>query len=844
MAYVLNATLSGAAPAVVPTGGPPGLRGPAGADSTVPGPQGREGPAGPQGPAGAGSVTSRRASSNVPLWAAVVASEANRCIPADPSNPEHRGQVIGVTAYGGMTGAQVSIQSVGDLLGPVASFSEGTPLFVGTNGSLTPTPPTSGWSQIVATAVSSSQVVVALGEARFIADEGTALVVPAGFATVSQQADVEAASASDKFLVPANLQAVAAPGNPVGDAIDSKVAAQNPALVGTSRLTGAGPTTDLISSIPTNGTFTGAAGASGAPFQAEPALGPFHDVAQDLTRAQTVRYFTASGDSNKGEYATLYNMIATNGFPTAWQAGKAYPEGGTCLNDGGKMYRVAAGTRGGTTAASGSGPTGTGSSINDGTVIWRYEPNFSPGNGGKTNLCLMTYQDSNSGPAWTGAFAHQIAAGGFKKNAYTLELDLNNYWGDYAGAPNGPVATALQIFLGGTHRSSSAISIGQYDTPSQGTSLVNGMVFGGATLVRDNTIYDLTGSYNGIFNQGYHAGSAFTNGSNSAIAFNTYGDVGIGFRHSGTSGVGLKLEGVYTGFQVQGIGWNVNGSGAATATGFITNNGFNFTTDATQDIGTASTRARNLYLANNPIIGSDQSLKTPLEAFTDKQLDAWGKVRLGLFQYLSAVDEKGEDKARVHAGVIAQQVVKALGKDAFRYGVVGRDPLTRTVTKTRKISVPKTETAEVEDTINTVEDGRAVRRVVVRTDERPVLEHVPLWNEDGSPVMTRRVRLGGDGQPVSTHLPEQNDEGEMVMRPRPEADVYETIQATHSQPVMVEVDEAYEAEEPDLDDDGKQRVLLNIRYDQLSVWEAAYQRRRADRIEARLAALEARLTAS
>lgn len=183
MAYVFNAALSGGAPIVVPTGGPPGLQGQPGADSTVPGPegpQGRDGRDGAQGPAGAGAVTSREASTNVPLWSAVVVSDANRCIPADPSNPTHRGQVIGVTAYGGMTGAQVEIQSVGDLLGPVASFSAGNPLFVGPNGTLVTTPPTSGWRQIVATAVASSQIVVALGEARIISDEGTALILPEG----------------------------------------------------------------------------------------------------------------------------------------------------------------------------------------------------------------------------------------------------------------------------------------------------------------------------------------------------------------------------------------------------------------------------------------------------------------------------------------------------------------------------------------------------------------------------------------------------------------------------------------------------------------------------------------
>lgn len=628
----------------------------------------------------------------------------------------------------------------------------------------------------------------------------------------------------------------------------SKANVANPAFTGTSRVTGVGPTTDLITSVPANGTFISSEGTGGAPLQAEPALGPFHGVAPDLTRAQTVRYFTPAGDDNKGEYGTLLNMVSNTGFPTARQPNKRYYEYSSCLSDGGKMYRVKTGTGGGTTAATGSGPSGTDPNLDqvDGSVIWRYEPNFSPGNGGKTNLCLMTYQDSNSGAAWTGAFAHQIAGGGYKKNAFSIEIDLTNFWGDYATGPAGPNATALVVLMGGPHRSSAALAIGQYDQPHGVASAVNGITIGGASLCSDNTIYDQTNSRNGIFNQGYHSGSTFTDGSGSAVSFNSYGGASVGFRHAGSSAVGLKLEGAYGFFQVQGVGWNVNPGGALTATGVVTSNGFNFTSDAAQDIGTSSSRCRNLYLANNPIVGSDQSLKTPLAAFTDVQLDAWGKVRLGLFQYLDAVAEKGEDKARIHAGVIAQDVVKALGKDAFRYGVVGRDSLSRRVTKTRKIRVPKMETVEVEDTVDTVEGDLAVRRVFMRPEERPVVEQVPLWNEDGTPVMTRRVRLGEDGKPVPTHLTEANEAGEDVTRPRPEAEVYEAVQATYPRPVTVEVEEPYEVEEPDRDEKGKRRRLLSIRYDQLAIWEAAYQRREMGReagarreLEARVAALEA-----
>ncbi|MCP1550454.1 MULTISPECIES: hypothetical protein [Methylorubrum] len=104
----------------------------------------------------------------------------------------------------------------------------------------------------------------------------------------------------------------------------------------------------------------------------------------------------------------------------------------------------------------------------------------------------------------------------------------------------------------------SAISVGQYDAPDDGSSVIDGITLCCASLARDNSIIDCT---NGIANLGKHTGSAFTDGSSSYTSFNSYGGADIGFRHAGNSAVGLKLEGTYRFFQVQGVGWSVNESG-------------------------------------------------------------------------------------------------------------------------------------------------------------------------------------------------------------------------------------------------------------------------------------------
>ena len=72
---------------------------------------------------------------------------------------------------------------------------------------------------------------------------------------------------------------------------------------------------------------------------------------------------------------------------------------------------------------------------------------------------------------------------------------------------------------------------------------------------------------------------------------------------------------------------------------------------------------------------SDERMKTPISAVPDEVLDAWEAVNWGQFQYLEALEEKGED-ARVHLGLIAQRVDAVFserGLDACGYGILCRD---------------------------------------------------------------------------------------------------------------------------------------------------------------------------
>lgn len=147
---------------------------------------------------------------------------------------------------------------------------------------------------------------------------------------------------------------------------------------------------------------------------------------------------------------------------------------------------------------------------------------------------------------------------------------------------------------------------------------------------------------------------------------------------------------------------------------------------------------------------SDERMKTSLDIVPDDVLDAWGDVQWGQFQFLEAVQEKG-DKARLHVGVIAQRVkaaFEARGLDACAYGVLCH------------------EERPAVDREQTVVDCEAYADE--KGDEHPAVTHVETVHEDA-------------------------------------------------------VD------------------LWMVRYTEALALETACQRRRADRLEARIAALEAKL---
>ena len=98
-------------------------------------------------------------------------------------------------------------------------------------------------------------------------------------------------------------------------------------------------------------------------------------------------------------------------------------------------------------------------------------------------------------------------------------------------------------------------------------------------------------------------------------------------------------------------------------------------TSNTYSCGWASRLWSEVFAATATINTSDERLKDNISGISDAVLDAWGDVNLIVFQFKDAIEKKGQD-ARIHAGVIAQQVQRAFeakGLDAFRFGLLCYD---------------------------------------------------------------------------------------------------------------------------------------------------------------------------
>lgn len=236
----------------------------------------------------------------------------------------------------------------------------------------------------------------------------------------------------------------------------------------------------------------------------------------------------------------------------------------------------------------------------------------------------------------------------------------------------------------------------------------------------------------------------------------------------------------------------------------------------TFSIGTAGARYKDCYLNNNPNVSSDARIKKVRGELTDAEISAAESIRVQAFQYLSAIDAKGEAAARVHFGVIAQEVQKAFqdnGLDPWRYGVLGADPVMVEVTKTRtsQRQVMEDDEETVEELVK--EGDTFVSRAVTRPVKRPKETAIPIVDADGNQIFESVPERDENGKYVLEVVEiDDPNTGEKRGVERIRKSVRQRMKYI---PVMEDFEESYTV----MEDSGEKR--LSIRYEQLAMFMIA-----------------------
>lgn len=116
---------------------------------------------GPQGTPGAGGAQTIVYNAGEPISGhKVVRMDSGLVYIADSSNDAHLGQAIGISTNAASIGNPVTVQTIGEITDASLVFSTPGPVFVGTNGAVTQTAPSTGWIQRVGTALDSDSLLI------------------------------------------------------------------------------------------------------------------------------------------------------------------------------------------------------------------------------------------------------------------------------------------------------------------------------------------------------------------------------------------------------------------------------------------------------------------------------------------------------------------------------------------------------------------------------------------------------------------------------------------------------------------------------------------------------------
>lgn len=229
----------------------------------------------------------------------------------------------------------------------------------------------------------------------------------------------------------------------------------------------------------------------------------------------------------------------------------------------------------------------------------------------------------------------------------------------------------------------------------------------------------------------------------------------------GASGAGTDNHIWFQGRSAAGYNTNYNialcpnggvvkmGTLAIPATGFtaVVAGNFGPQTDNNRTLGSASFRWSTVYAGTGTINTSDADMKDGFRAATKNEIAAAQELaaRGKFWQWRDSIAAKGKKGARLHFGPTHQDVVEVFEKyklDPYAYGMVCRDPLNKSVTKTRPAKRHKVTTEIVKVPSYQIAADSVVMTLVDEAKHTEHFEDKPVVDDKGQPVFEN------DGQPT------------------------------------------------------------------------------------------------
>ncbi|MBR8434901.1 hypothetical protein KDW37_29495 [Burkholderia cenocepacia] len=226
----------------------------------------------------------------------------------------------------------------------------------------------------------------------------------------------------------------------------------------------------------------------------------------DHQRAQQYLNFNSAQGGAVSETGIAINATMNTGFVPPWAQSTVYATG-ALVDTAGNVYQA---TTGGTSAATGTGPTGTGSSISDGTVTWAFQ--CANQCNAKMPFFVSAVAGPGAGKVWAGDVALTLNPGWKGGFAPSFEIDMTNNSGT-----NCP--TCQNLFISGDAGTNTiGAGISMFTPSTTNYQWVNGYQITGAKSVTNASFSDAASGQYSYQDTGTHTHGVYLNGTYSQEA--------------------------------------------------------------------------------------------------------------------------------------------------------------------------------------------------------------------------------------------------------------------------------------------------------------------------------------